>query len=281
MEKILKDWNITLEYYNEKSFIREFKDSVNWEYISKYQNLSESFIREFKDSVYWERISENQKLSEDFIREFKDSVDWNWISTSQKLSESFIREFKDFVEWGCISRCQKISESFIREFKNSVNWACISKYQNLSESFIREFKDFVNWNWISRCQKISLQFMDEFPKINKEIQLKRHHNIRTKEEKLQIMKDYATQYNLKFENETLYCFREHDKWNRGAFNKTICYYSKGYYSDWHCDLDVDNGASFGLGAWPEGNTPISIHVNDFGCVVDNFTKIRCFGFTII
>ena len=123
--------------------------------------------------------------------------------------------------------------------------------------------------------------MNELPQIRKELQLKSHHDTRTKDQKLQIMKDYATRYNLKFENETLYCFRNHDQWNRGSWNKTIHYDSKGYYSDWHCDLNVGDDVSFGLGAWYNGNTPISIHVDDFGCVVDYQTKIRCFGFTII
>ena len=36
-----------------KILSREFKGSVNWGYISKYQKLSEDFIREFKDSVDW------------------------------------------------------------------------------------------------------------------------------------------------------------------------------------------------------------------------------------
>ena len=234
MNSILKEYDITLEYSNDEDFIREFKDSMNWGYISQIQKLSEDFIREFKDSVNWYWISSFQKLSEDFIREFKDSVNWEWISYSQ----------------------------------------------NLSESFIREFKDSVYWYFISKFQKLSIKFMDEFPQINKEIQLKCNHDTRTKDQKLKIMKDYAIQHNLKFENETLYCFREHRR-NRGAWNSTIHYDSKGYYSDWHCDLDVDNGASFGLGAWPKGNTPISIHVDDFGCIVKNSSKIRCFGFTII
>ena len=37
-------------------------------------NLSETFIRENKDKVNWDYISRKQTLSEDFIREFKDKV---------------------------------------------------------------------------------------------------------------------------------------------------------------------------------------------------------------
>ncbi len=145
-----------------ESFIRKFKDKVNWWYVSMNQKLSESFIKEFKDKVNWYHISRYQNLSESFIREFKDKIDWSTISIYQKLSESFIREFKDNIYWPHISGYQKLSEPFIREFKDNVYWPYISKYQKLSESFIREFKDEVDWLYIPINQKLSPEFKKEF-----------------------------------------------------------------------------------------------------------------------
>ena len=55
-------------------YIRENKNKVKWDVISKCQKLSENLIREFSDRVDWVSISIYQKLSEDFIREFKDRV---------------------------------------------------------------------------------------------------------------------------------------------------------------------------------------------------------------
>ncbi len=78
--------------------VEEFANRVNWEFISKYQNLSEDFIREFADRVNWNLISRHQNLSEDFIREFSDRVDWALISGHQNLSEDFIREFSDKID---------------------------------------------------------------------------------------------------------------------------------------------------------------------------------------
>ena len=43
---------------------------------NNFLNLSEDFIRENKDSVDWDIISFGQKLSEDFIREFQDRLKW-------------------------------------------------------------------------------------------------------------------------------------------------------------------------------------------------------------
>jgi hypothetical protein len=267
------DWSHISEYQKlSEDFIREFKDNIHWSYISAYQKLSEEFIREFKDDVDWYYISTHQKLSEDFIREFKNRVDWCYISGYQKLSEDFIREFRYNVDWCCIFMFQKLSEDFIREFKNKANWHNVSSYQELSEDFIREFRHNVNWNRISKCQKLSKKFIREFS-------LSIIKDKRTIEDKRNEMMDYANKHNLKFENDTLFAFREHDKWNRGVYNKTIYYDEPGYYKDWHCDLNPKNENSFGLGIFPQGNTPVSVSVEDWGVVVNDSKKARVLAFT--
>lgn len=125
---------------------------IDWQIVSQ-EPLPEDFIREFKDKVDWYYISEYQNLSEDFIREHKDKVDWYNISMYQKLSEDFIREFQDMVDWITISKFQYLSEDFIREFQDKADWECISKYQKLSKSFIQRYEDylylsFISDNWI-------------------------------------------------------------------------------------------------------------------------------------
>ena len=68
------DWGDYDFYYENKlteDFIREFKDKVDWFYISLSQELSEKFIKEFQDKVNWEYISEYQELSGSFKEEFK------------------------------------------------------------------------------------------------------------------------------------------------------------------------------------------------------------------
>jgi hypothetical protein len=101
IEKICKEYDTEFDPTLSKDFIREFKDKVDWYYISRHQKLSEDFIREFKDKIDWENISEYQKLSEGFIREFKDQVNWNQISAYQKLSEGFRKEFNIEVRDNC------------------------------------------------------------------------------------------------------------------------------------------------------------------------------------
>lgn len=98
---------------------------MNIKQINEICNTNYKTKKQFKDNVDWKYISEYQKLSEDFIREFKDNVDWNCISKYQKLSEEFIREFKNKADWYYISKYQKLSEEFIKEFNLTIdlnNW---------------------------------------------------------------------------------------------------------------------------------------------------------------
>jgi len=43
---------------------------VDWDEISKYQNLSEVFIAAYKDKVNWQLASRYQDVSDSFIRNF-------------------------------------------------------------------------------------------------------------------------------------------------------------------------------------------------------------------
>ena len=126
LENIVWD-DISINFTLSEEFIREFKDYVDWYFISSFQNLSEDFIREFKNYVTWLKISMYQQLSEKFIREFKDDVYWYEISLCQNLSENFISEHKEYVSWYNISNYQKLSPEFIQEFENKLtidesNW---------------------------------------------------------------------------------------------------------------------------------------------------------------
>ena len=172
-EQLENEVKTILDYYNQR-FSKNLtelpdlnKNKHFWNYITLYQKLNESFIREFKDILNWYNISEYQKLSESFIREFKDNVKWDYISKYQKLSEKFIREFKDYVEWIHISRYQKLSEEFIRKFKYKLNWFNISQYQKLSDEFWNEFKeelgDKPKDNLLYWTNKQKLELLKQYP----------------------------------------------------------------------------------------------------------------------
>ena len=101
-------------------------------------------------------------------------------------------------------------------------------------------------------------------------------------EKLKEVKAYAKKYNLKFDGEYLYAYREHDGNGRGIFNKTIIYEKGKYYKDWHCDINPKNQNSFGLGIFPKGNTPVKVKVEDWGVAINKKDgKARVMGIEIM
>jgi len=261
----------------------DLKNIIDWEDVSKNQNLSEEFIRENVDKVNWNYISKYQKLSEGFIREFQNKVNWTWISKYQKLSEDFIQEFQDKVNWYWISIYQKLSEDFIREFQDKVNWCWISIYQNLSKEFIREFQDKVNWDWISKYQKLSKDFIKEFnlekPKDN--------WLYVSKEEKLEYIKNH-TDYEV-VDNEYIIAYKS-CRSNRYSKYNFQYRYEVGKTYESHCDYNLEAENSFGLSAWTREGAlkyckeklfKVRVNVEDIGAIVHNNNKIRCFRLTIL
>lgn len=66
-------------------------DWIHWQ-----SNISESFLRQFKDYIDWEEIS-IKLISNDFLREFKDDLDWTRVSMNHKFDLKLTKEFKDKV----------------------------------------------------------------------------------------------------------------------------------------------------------------------------------------
>lgn len=246
--------------------IRQFKDEINWGYISVYYKLSENFIREFKDRVHWSSISSHQTLSESFIEEFKDRVHWFFISDYQKLSENFIRKFENYVSWSNISSSQKLSENFITEFEDKLYIPHILRNQtSISEDFLNTMYEKYKDNFYYSISDIKMVI-----------------NEPSREEKIEEITEYANKFNLKFDGEYLYAYRNHDIFGRGLFNKTIFYEKGKYYKDFHCNMKKDEENSFGLGIWPKGNTKVKVSVDDFGVVSNRYYgKCRVKGLTVL
>ena len=280
------EWeNISKSQNLSEDFIREFQDKVYWYDISMYQKLSEEFIREFQNKVNWVLISKHQKLSESSIRECQDKVKWLYISIYQKLSESFIREYQDKVYWFCISKSQKLSEDFIREFQDNVDWYNISMSQKLSESFIREFQDKVYWWHISKQQKLSNEFIEEFKDRLDLNRIKDSWHYKTTEEKKQAVIDTGL-YEC---HDTYFIAYKGIRSDRhSSFNFQYKYEKGGTYESW-CDCSDDEN-SFGLSVWDESNAReycnelvvrVKVNYEDVGRVVHNGGKIRCFKIEIL
>ena len=233
----------------------------------------------------WEWLSKYEHLSEDFIREFKDNVIWYWVSQHQHLSEDFIREFKDRVHWGCISDYQNLSEDFIREFKDRVDWACISAYQHLSEDFIREFADQVYWDLISKYQRLSKVFIKEFQNKICIYYVNNSWHYKSVEEKKKAVESTGL-YECHEDYFIAYKGIRRDRYSN--FNFQYQYLKGETYETW-CDCSADE-SSFGFSAWTEKGARlycnelvvrVKVRYEDVGRVVHNGGKIRCFKMEVL
>lgn len=270
-----------------EDFIREFEHYVNWINVFTYQKLSEDFINNYQHKVRFELILKNQNLSNDFLRKiFNDVKKYNFtwreyenIIKYQKLSENFIKEYNQVLNWSCISAYQELSESFISEFRHKVVWGWIFSRQNISEDFARKY--------INMGYGCNITGFDENNITNSKIILLREyqniHHIKSRSQKISEMQEYAEEFNLRFDGEYLYAFRDHDRWGRGFYNRTIFYEKGKYYKDWHCDMRPEVDMSFGLGIGPIGNTPVKVSVDDWGLYVkiSGDGTCRVWGFTVI
>ena len=101
------------------------------------------------------------------------------------------------------------------------------------------------------------------------------------QEKQKLVKYYYKEYKLKYDNNYLYAYREHDKNGSGMFDKLNSYEKNKYYRDWRCDLNPKTGCSFGLGIFSKGNTKVKVKIKDIGCWVKDTNKLRVWGFEMI
>jgi hypothetical protein len=181
------------------SFLSEFTDKFDngyWEYVSKYQSLSEEFMKCNFRKLNWMKILTSHKLSCEFILSiieklngYKNVIIENQklcevciekmcnrynksimrdVCQYQKLSESFIEKNMYRVSLRDVLRYQKLSEEFLA--RNELNfekedWMLISMYQELSEKFIIEYKTKLNMEKIIQIQKVSRNFLDVHSKL--------------------------------------------------------------------------------------------------------------------
>lgn len=112
------DFNIlSLNVNISESIIRRFKDIFNFDLIS-IKRLSIEFMRDFKDKLNWNHISKCMYLDNECIKEFADYLNWKYISKYQVLSEDMIRCFEYDVEWDYIFTYQNLSDEFKLEYNH-------------------------------------------------------------------------------------------------------------------------------------------------------------------
>lgn len=107
------------------SFIREYKDLVDWYSILGTQNhLTEEFVIEHKKYIKKDAMYQLQcyyyDFSEQFVETFKNKIHWDRINYDN-LSEKFIEKNMDKVDWEKLSYC-KIAKHFVKLYPKKINY---------------------------------------------------------------------------------------------------------------------------------------------------------------
>lgn len=277
-ESVKAELQSILKFYGVKTI-----SDLNFDKIAERHVLSEDFMRTFQNSFNWFKLSQNQTFSEDFFREFSHRFSMYCVTANLKVSEDLIREFYKELDWTSICSNQYISEALMDDFTNEIDWDALCMSQQLSKKTVSKFKKYIKVSLLAEYQNFTFKFLSS---LNKKISKKTYdsvHKKKTYKQKLEEVKAYARQYGLRYDKNYLYAYRNHDKFGRGYWKKSIRYEKGKYYRDWHCDIRQYKQDSFGLGIWPYGNVEVKVKIEDWGTKVFGSTngKARVWGFEII
>lgn len=253
MTKITTSNIITMFELNpDCEFDLDILKTINWEFLSICEFLSESFISKFYIYLNWDNICKYQKLSSRFIEKYQNFVNWHLICIYQKLSSKFIEKFSDKIHWYIISKFQKLSQNFIIKNIEKLNLSQIRKYQFLSKKFRRRYKKILGF----------MDDMENHPFISLYWNNDRKKEL-FKNSPFIILNDEYGEYIIAYKAVT--------KDNYSIFNKQYLYKKYKTYTS-HCDCNLLQLNSFGLSAWTKDLAKTHA-IQIFGCS-SNFKIIK-------
>jgi len=136
------DWDhIIIVLKPTELFIREFRNKLNWYYVSKYQILSEAFIDEFNEHIYWEILYYKGIYSNNFIDKYSTKLNWDKLSRYIDLSENFMDTYGHKINWYHISYNHNLTEYLIEKYSSRLNWYQIFSYRKISIPFMFKFRN--------------------------------------------------------------------------------------------------------------------------------------------
>lgn len=103
----------------------KLNDDVDWNLISKFQNLSIFFIDKYKTKLNWRFLSEFQYLPIDYIDIMKDKIHFESLGKNiaiiKLIDDKFIEKFKDQNIWDCLIWSENVSNEMLLSNLNKLN----------------------------------------------------------------------------------------------------------------------------------------------------------------
>lgn len=161
-----------------------YKDDIDWDSYSKYNNLTHKIVENFSDKLVWPLMyyrwmEEKKIISEKYVHFIKKSINNIYfgelycISRKNKkwfYSSIFIDCFPEIVDWGWIIKNIKLPifllDSYWLKIKSYSNGSDeLYKRQDLSDiDFLKKWYMCINWKKISKYQILSNNHFNIFYK---------------------------------------------------------------------------------------------------------------------
>ena len=125
--------NLSCLYPWSEALLEKYKDKVDWEEISRNDNLQWTIpmLEKYKNRLNWQTLSQTRQdslLSPEIVDKFRDRWDWKELSENSRLPIETIRKMADFIDWRALVQ-RSYNENihgidFFLEFKDRIPaWA--------------------------------------------------------------------------------------------------------------------------------------------------------------
>lgn len=106
------DWEDFNPNLIDTNFLREFKDEINWSFVSEFRSFTSQEVEEFKDKINWRKLSCYQNIAPDILKKYDERWNYDMLGTCQKLPEDFVWKHRYEVNWRTMTTHQNFSKEF-------------------------------------------------------------------------------------------------------------------------------------------------------------------------
>lgn len=159
-----------------EDYIENHLDSVDFDDISLYQNLSIKFLIKYSDKINWKLYSVNPNITMDAIEFFADKISWtNFCINGKLLNSSVIYNYRDHMIWNIVLNKQQLdlqlliilSEIYRKNPSGEVEksfWKAISRYQEFDLEYAAEYSTYIDWKLASKNSLLNELVLQAFLK---------------------------------------------------------------------------------------------------------------------
>lgn len=167
-EKVSKTQELDEEFLRKHAAFIDFRQLCQNEKIT----LSLAFIQDYEEKIDFELLNHHQKVAEDVVDYYFDQFNLMWLILNHNLSEANARKYFDELKkanyLASLLHYTTFSMSFLEDFFDELPKLEMSEHQKLSKTFIEKHVNELDWNNLHRNKHIQKNWLKEIKRKNKE-----------------------------------------------------------------------------------------------------------------